>query len=120
MVCLRGSPAFVERLKDLLTAAANELRARVVLALAVPASLHGAVGGERVKDLKQLYGVIIEVGGRTSPPDQGGLDSSPGNMDDVRDAEPGDVITVSGSREGCEQAIAEIRVSIIYSMSHLR
>ncbi|KAG1716418.1 hypothetical protein ID866_770 [Astraeus odoratus] len=107
-VRLRGEPELVKNVKDELEKKVATLRDRVVLAVEMPANQHRNIigrGGQYLNDLQSRHGVHIQFPGSRGYHQAG----EPVNPSSVENADPADVVKVSGSQSACEAAIAEIQ-----------
>lgn len=108
-VRLRGEPALVTRIKAELEKIVATLRDRVVLAVEIPAAQHRNLigrGGQHLIELQSRIGVQVQFPGSRSYGHMG----EAVNADETKDADPADVVKVSGSRSACETAISELKV----------
>ncbi|KAF8441452.1 hypothetical protein L210DRAFT_1055834 [Boletus edulis BED1] len=107
-VRLRGEPALVDRIKAELENTVVTLRDRVVLAVGIPAAQHGNLigrGGQHLIELQTRMGVQIQFPGSRSYHQVG----EAVNADEIKDADPSDIVKVSGSQSACEAAIGELK-----------
>ncbi|KAG0706160.1 hypothetical protein DFH29DRAFT_904030 [Suillus ampliporus] len=110
-VRLRGEPQLVNRLKEELEKMVATLRDRVVLAVEIPASQHRNLigrGGQHLNDLQNRTGVQVQFPGSRSYNQFG----DPENASDLADADPADIVKVSGPRKACEAALAELKTQV--------
>jgi hypothetical protein len=108
-VRIRGEPKLVQKIKAELEAAVASLRDRVVLGVDVPAAQHRALigrGGQHLNELQKKYSVMVQFPGSRSY-FQGG---EPENAEALADADPANVVRVSGPRSAAEKAIEELKV----------
>ena len=87
-----------------------KLRDRVVLAVEVPAAQHRLLigrGGQHLIEMQDKFDVQIQFPGSRSYNQVG----EPENAAELADVEPANIVKVVGSREACEKAIAEFKVS---------
>lgn len=109
-VRLRGEPRLVQKIKAELEAAVEALRDRVVLCVDIPAAQHRALigrGGQHLNELQKTYSVMVQFPGSRSY-FQGG---EPENAAELADADPANIVKVSGSKAAVEKAIGELKVS---------
>lgn len=108
-VRLRGEPALVNKIKVELENAVATLRDRVVLAVEIPAAQHRNLigrGGQHLNELQTRTGVRVQFPGSRSYFQVG----EAANADETKDADPVDIVKVSGPRSACEAAIDELKV----------
>lgn len=108
-VRLRGEPALVSKIKVELEKTVTILRDRVVLAVEIPAAQHRNLigrGGQHLNELQTRTGVQVQFPGSRSYHHVG----EAVNGDEIKDADPVDIVKVSGSRSACEAAIDELKV----------
>jgi predicted PilT family ATPase len=108
-VRLRGEPKLVNKLKAELEAAVVALRDRVIMAVDIPAGQHRALigrGGQHLNDLQNKMNVQIQFPGSRSYASVG----EPENAADFSNADPANIVKVSGSRVACEATIKELTV----------
>lgn len=108
-VRLRGEPRLVQKIKAELEAAVEALRDRIVLGVDIPAVQHRALigrGGQHLNELQRKYSVIVQFPGSRSY-SQGG---EPENATEMTDADPANVVRVSGPKAAVEKAIDELKV----------
>ena len=106
---LRGEPKLVEKIKAELETAVVALRDRIVLGVDIPAAQHRALigrGGQHLNELQNKYSVMVQFPGSRSYY-QG---SEPENAAEMENADPANVVRVSGSRTAVEKAIDELKV----------
>ena len=109
-VRLRGDAAIVKKLQQELEKIAAELRDRVVLFVEVPHVQHRALigrNGQHLNDLQKRTGAQVQFPGSRSYNQLGEAE----NAADFKDADPQDLVKVSGSRAACEKAAEELSVS---------
>jgi len=85
------------------------LRDRVVLAVEIPAVRHRNLigrGGQHLNELQARTGVQVQFPASRSYHRVG----EAVNASEVKDADPADIVKVSGSRSACEAAIDELKV----------
>ncbi|KAI6110629.1 hypothetical protein EDD16DRAFT_1239358 [Pisolithus croceorrhizus] len=110
-VRLRGEPGIVGKLKDELENKVSVLRDRIVVAVEIPAAQHRNIigrGGQHLNDLQNRHDVQIQLPGSRGY----GQVGEPSNASEVKSADPGDVVKVSGSRSACEAAISDMKSHI--------
>lgn len=108
-VRLRGEPKLVQKIKTELEVVVAALRDRVVLGVDIPAAQHRALigrGGQHLNELQRKYSVMVQFPGSRSY-FQGG---EPENAEALTDADPANVVRVSGARAAVEKAIDELKV----------
>jgi len=94
----------------------------VVIGVDIPGPQHRALigrGGQNLNDLQNKFNVQIQFPGSRSYNQAG----EPENLSDLSEADPANIVKVSGSRAACEKTIAALKVcSSLYrsvSDSHL-
>nr|GAT43004.1 predicted protein [Mycena chlorophos] len=110
-VRLRGEPKLVAKLKEELEKEVARLRDRVVLAVDIPAGQHRALigrGGQHLNELQERTGVQVQFPGSRSYNQVG----EPENAADLKDADPANIVKVSGPRAGCDKAIEHLKSQI--------
>lgn len=88
------------------------LRDRVVLGVAIPAVQHRALigrGGQHLTELQNRTGAQVQFPGSRSYNNVG----EPANADELVDANPADLVKVSGTRAACEKAVEELKVRLL-------
>ena len=108
-VRLRGEPTLVNKIKAELEKTVATLRDRVVLAVEIPAAQHRNLigrGGQHLIELQTRTGVQVQFPGSRSYHQVG----EAVNASEIKDADPADIVRVSGSRSACEAAIGELKV----------
>ena len=108
-VHLRGEPALVNKIKAELEKTVATLRDRVVLAVEIPAAQHRILigrGGQHLNELQTRTGVQVQFPLSRSYHQLG----EAVNASEIKDADPADIVKVSGSRSACEAAIGELKV----------
>lgn len=116
-VRLRGDAAIVKKLQAELEKIAADLRDRVVLFVDVPNSQHKALigrNGQNLNGLQSRTGAQVQFPGSRSY----NLVGEAENADDFKDAEPQNLVKVSGTRAACEKAIKELTVSVSRQLSY--
>lgn len=110
-VRLRGEPKLVQKIKAELEIAVAALRDRIVLGVDIPAVQHRSLigrGGQHLNELQKKYSVMVQFPGSRSYP-QGG---EPENTEALVDADPANIVRVTGSRAAVEKAIDELKSHI--------
>ncbi|KIJ18943.1 hypothetical protein PAXINDRAFT_166858 [Paxillus involutus ATCC 200175] len=110
-VQLRGEPALVNKIKVELEKTVATLRDRVVLAAEIPAAQHRILigrGRQHLNDLQNRTGVQVQFPGSHSYNYMG----EAVNADDLKDADPANIVKFSGPRSACEAAITELQARI--------
>lgn len=110
-VRLRGEPKLVKKLKTELEDVVSGLRDRVVVGIEVPSGQHRALigrGGQHLNDFQAKYEVMVQFPGSRSYTQAG----EPENADDLIDADPANIVKVSGSRAACSKATEELKSQI--------
>ncbi|TRM69469.1 hypothetical protein BD626DRAFT_392577 [Schizophyllum amplum] len=110
-VRIRGEPKLVNKLKVELEKAAEELRARIVLAVEVPAQQHRALigrGGQHLNEMQNRTGAQVQFPGSRSYNQVG----EPENASDMEGVDPANIVKVSGSRAACEKAVEELKSQV--------
>lgn len=113
-VRLRGDPALVKKLQKELEKVVTDLRDRVVISVEIPHAQHRALigrGGQHLNDLQSRTGAQIQFPGSRSYGQVGEAE----NAADFANADPQDVVKVTGPRKGCEEAIKALQVSSYHS-----
>lgn len=113
-VRLRGEPKLVKKLQADLEKTLVTLRDRIVLAVEVPAVQHRVLigrGGQHLNDLQNRHGVQVQFPGSRSYDHVG----DPENAEHLKDAEPANVVKITGPRKACEKAIEELKVRSLHS-----
>lgn len=108
-VHLRGEPALVDKIKAELEKTVTTLRDRVLLAVEIPAAQHRILigrGGQHLNELQARTGVQVQFPGSRHYHHVGEAT----NATEVKDADPADIVKISGSRSACEAAIGELKV----------
>ena len=108
-VRLRGEPRLVQKIKAELEATVEALRDRVVLGADIPAAQHRALigrGGQHLNELQKKYSVMVQFPGSRSYSQSG----EPENAAELADADPANVVRVSGPKAAVEKAIDELKV----------
>lgn len=108
---MRGEPTLVKKLHSELEKIASQLRDRVVLYVEVPNSQHrNLIGrnGQHLNDLQNRTGAQVQFPGSRSYNQLGEGE----NAADFADANPQDLVKVSGPKAACEKAIKELTVSM--------
>lgn len=108
---LRGDAVIVKKLQQELEKIATSLRDRVVLYVDVPNSQHRALigrNGQHLNDLQGRTGAQVQFPGSRSYNQVGEAE----NAADFKDADPQNLVKVSGTRAACEKAIKELTASI--------
>lgn len=103
----------MQKIKAELEAAVAVLRDRVVLGVDVPAVQHRALigrGGQHLNELQKKYSVMVQFPGSRSY-SQGG---EPENVEALAEADPANIVRVSGPRAAVEKAIDELKVGHRY------
>ncbi|KAH7925953.1 hypothetical protein BV22DRAFT_1064054 [Leucogyrophana mollusca] len=110
-VRLRGEPKLVNKVKAELETIVATLRDRVVLAIDIPAAQHRNLigrGGQHLNDLQNRTGVQVQFPGSRSYNQVGDAE----NTAEIQEADPANVVKVSGTRAACEAAIAELKAQV--------
>lgn len=110
-VRLRGEPKLVNKVKEELEKIVATLRDRVVLAVEIPASQHRNLigrGGQNLNELQNRTGVQVQFPGSRSYNQFG----DPENASEMADADPANIVKVSGSRKACEAAVEELKTHV--------
>ncbi|KAG2150530.1 hypothetical protein DEU56DRAFT_33581 [Suillus clintonianus] len=110
-VRLRGEPKLVNKVKEELEKIVATLRDRVVLAVEIPASQHRNLigrGGQHLNDLQNRTGVQVQFPGSRSYNQFG----DPENASEMADADPANIVKVSGPRKACEAAVEELKTHV--------
>ena len=97
------------KIKTELEKVVANLRDRVVLGVAIPAVQHRALigrGGQHLTELQNRTGAQVQFPGSRSYNNVG----EPANADELVDANPADLVKVSGTRAACEKAVEELKV----------
>jgi hypothetical protein len=108
-VRLRGEPKLIQKIKAELEAAVAALRDCVVLGADIPAVQHRALigrGGQHLNELQNKYSVMVQFPGSRSYSQTG----EPENVGELADADPANIVRVSGPRAAAEKAIDELKV----------
>lgn len=108
-VRIRGDPKLVQKIKVELESTVAVLRDRIVLGVDIPAAQHRALigrGGQHLNELQNKYSVMIQFPGSRSYSQNG----EPENAAELAEADPVNVVRVSGSRAAAEKAINELKV----------
>lgn len=99
----------MNKVKEELEKIVATLRDRVVLAVEIPASQHRNLigrGGQNLNELQNRTGVQVQFPGSRSYNQFG----DPENASEMADADPANIVKVSGSRKACEAAVEELKV----------
>ncbi|KII92894.1 hypothetical protein PLICRDRAFT_172925 [Plicaturopsis crispa FD-325 SS-3] len=110
-VRLRGEPKLVKKLQAELEKVAATLRDRVVLGLDIPAAQHRALigrGGQHLTELQDRHGVQVQFPGSRSYHQVGEAE----NIAALVDADPANIVKVSGPRASAEAAVEELKGQI--------
>jgi hypothetical protein len=108
-VRLRGEPSLIAKLKVELEKIVADLRDRVVLGVDVPVAQHRVLigrGGQNLNELQNRFRVQIQIPGSRTYEHVG----EPGNVANLSDVDPANIVKVSGARGACEKAIAQLQV----------
>ena len=108
-VRIRGEPKLVQKIKAELESSVAVLRDRVVFGVDIPAFQHRALigrGGQNLNELQNKYSVMVQFPGSRSYFQSG----EPENAAELADADPANVVKVSGSSTAVEKAINELKV----------
>ena len=107
---MRGDPAIVKKLQAELEKIATNLRDRVVLYVEVPSVQHRSLigrNGQHLNELQTRTGAQVQFPGSRSYHQIGDAE----NAADFANANPQDLVKVSGPKAACEKAIKELTVS---------
>jgi len=99
----------VPKIKAELESAVAALRDRIVLGVDIPAAQHRTLigrGGQHLNELQNKYSVMVQFPGSRSYSQTG----EPENAAELADADPVNVVRVSGPRAAVEKAINELKV----------
>jgi hypothetical protein len=99
----------VAKLKAELEKIVASLRDRIILAVDIPATHHGALigrGGQHLNDMQNKYNVQIQIPGSRSYNQVG----EPENLSDFAGVDASNLVKVSGPRVACEKVITELKV----------
>ncbi|PCH43786.1 SCP160 protein [Wolfiporia cocos MD-104 SS10] len=110
-VRLRGEPKVVAKIKEELEKTVAALRDRVVLAVDIPAAQHRGMigrGGQHLNDLQNRHGVQVQFPGSRSYYQV----DEPENAAELDDADPANIVKVSGPRAACERAVEDLKSQI--------
>ncbi|KIJ49616.1 hypothetical protein M422DRAFT_205079 [Sphaerobolus stellatus SS14] len=110
-VRLRGEKNLVEKIKTELEKQASTLRDRIVLGVAVPAPQHKNLigrGGQHLTELQNRTGTQVQFPGSRSYNQVG----EPQNADELKEANPTDIVKVMGPKAAVENAIVELKKQI--------
>jgi len=110
-VRLRGEPKLVQKIRAELEVVVEALRDRVVLGVDIPAAQHRALigrGGQHLSELQKKYSVMIQFPGSRSYSQNG----EPENAAELADADPVNLVRVSGPRAAVEKAIDGLKSRI--------
>ena len=108
-VRLRGDATVVNKLKQELEKVVASLRDRLVLYVEVPHVQHRALigrNGQHLNDLQQRTGAQVQFPGSRSYNQIGEAE----NAADFKDADPQNLVKVSGTRAACDKAVKELSV----------
>jgi predicted PilT family ATPase len=108
-VRIRGEPKLVQKIKAELEAAVAVLRDRVVLGVDIPADQHRALigrGGQQLNELQNKHSVMVQFPASRSYSQTG----EPENAAELENADPANVVRVSGPKAAVEKAIDELKV----------
>ena len=108
-VRIRGEPKLVQKIKAELESSVAALRDRVVLGVDIPAVQHRALigrGGQHLNELQNKYSVMVQFPGSRSYFQTG----EPENAAELVDADPANLVKVSGPSAAAEKAINELKV----------
>lgn len=114
-VRIRGEPTLVAKLKAELEQRVATLRDRVTLAVDIPAPQHRMLigrGGQNLNEIEQKFDVKIQFPGSRTYNQAG----KPENLADFADADPANIVKVSGSRAAVEKALVDLKVCLHYSV----
>ncbi len=106
---LRGEAKLVQKLKAEVEKVAAELRDRVVLGVDIPAIQHRAMigrGGQHLNELQERTHTQVQFPGSRSYNQVG----DPEKAEELKDADPANIIKVSGPRAACLNAIESLKV----------
>lgn len=101
----------MNKLKQELEKFVASLRDRIVLYVEVPHAQHRSLigrNGQHLNELQQRTGAQVQFPGSRSYNQVGEAE----NAADFKDADPQNLVKVSGSRAACEKATKELSVSI--------
>ncbi|KAL4267736.1 K Homology domain-containing protein [Pleurotus pulmonarius] len=110
-VVLRGEAKLVQKLKAEVEKVAAELRDRVVLGVDIPAIQHRAMigrGGQHLNELQERTHTQVQFPGSRSYNQVG----DPENAEELKDADPANIIKVSGPRAACLNAIESLKAQV--------
>ncbi|KAG5221278.1 Vigilin [Salix suchowensis] len=110
-VVLRGEAKLVQKLKAEVEKVAAELRDRVVLGVDIPAIQHRAMigrGGQHLNELQERTHTQVQFPGSRSYNQVG----DPENVEELKDADPANIIKVSGPRAACLNAIESLKMTM--------
>ena len=118
-VTIRGPKAIVEKVQKALASEVANLQSRIVLAVAVSHTLHASIIGKaavHLQELQRKHGVKVIFPGwkeyeSTAPVT---------NPDDIKNAEPKDIVKIFGPKTGAVAAAAELSVRSFLSSALLR
>ena len=99
----------MQKIKAELEAAVEALRDRVVSGVDIPAAQHRALigrGGQHLNELQKKYSVMVQFPGSRSYSQSG----EPENAAELTDADPANIVRVSGPKAAVEKAIDELKV----------
>ena len=99
----------MQKIKAELEVAVASLRDRVVLGVDIPAAQHRGLigrGGQHLNELQKKHSVMVQFPGSRSYAQNG----EPENAATLVEADPANVVRVSGSRAAVEKAINELKV----------
>lgn len=99
----------MQKIKTELEAVVEALRDRIVLGADIPSAQHRALigrGGQHLNELQKKYSVMVQFPGSRSYSQSG----EPENAAELADADPTNIVRVSGSKAAVEQAIDELKV----------
>jgi hypothetical protein len=99
----------VQKIKAELEVSVAALRDRVMLGVDIPAAQHRGLigrGGQHLNELQKKYSVMVQFPGSRSYSQNG----EPENAAELADADPANVVRVSGSKPAVEKAIDELKV----------
>ncbi|VDC07722.1 unnamed protein product [Peniophora sp. CBMAI 1063] len=109
-VRLRGDKKVVEKLRTEMEKIVGELKDRVTLGVAIPASAHRALigrGGRNLTDFQAKHGVQVQYPGSHAYNSAG----TPENADELADVPREDLVKISGSRANIEAAIEDLKAT---------
>ncbi|KAH9485184.1 Vigilin 1 [Psilocybe cubensis] len=110
-VRIRGEPKLVAKIKAELEQRVAVLRDTVIIAVDIPSAQHRALigrGGQHLNEVQDKFSVQIQFPGSRSYNQVG----DPENASELEGVEAANIVKVSGSRDACEKAIAELKSNV--------